>query len=195
LSGSLRDAYEIYRLAKRYKTPCFSASAYRYYDSLVTLKNTPVGDIRAVISYGPCFLEPHHPDLYWYGIHPVEALYTILGSGCESVVRTVSSDVEVVTGTWSSGRIGSVYGLRTGATPHRVIVFGSKKMAEQTGSGDYSPLVREIVKFVQTKESPISLEETVEIMAFMEAADESKRQGGKPVRMSDVQKKNSPDTN
>ena len=193
LSGSLRDAYLIYMLAKQHKTPCFSSSAYRYYESLVTLKNTQVGDIRGVISYGPCHFEPHHPDLYWYGIHSVEALFTILGTGCESVVRTSSPDIDVVTGTWSLGRVGSVYGLRTGATPHKVTVFGSKKVAEQNGSGDYAPLVREIVKFVQTKTPPITLEETLEIMAFMEAADESKRHGGTPVKIADVIKKNYPE--
>ncbi len=32
----------------------------------------------------------------------------------------------------------------------------------------------------------MSLDETIEIFAFMEAADESKRQGGKPVTLESV---------
>jgi hypothetical protein len=67
-----------------------------------------------------------------------------------------------------------------------VIVFGSKSAAEQKGSGNYAPLVREIVKFFQTGIAPVPPEETIELFAFMEAADESKRQDGKPVKISEV---------
>ena len=186
VAGSMRDAIEIYRLAKENKVPCFSASSYRFYESLVELKKTDVGGIRSVISYGPCHTEPHHPDLFWYGVHPTEALFTILGTGCVSVVRTTTPDTDVVTGTWSGGRVGTLHGLRQGSTPHKVIVFGAKTVAEQKGSGDYAPLVREVMKFFQTGIAPVSPEETLELFAFMEAADESKRQGGKPVKLSDV---------
>lgn len=53
----------------------------------------------------------------------------------------------------------------------------------------YAPLVVEIVKFFQTKQPPVEAKETIELFAFMEAADESKRQGGKPVKISDVLEK------
>ncbi len=190
VAGSLRDAIEIYRLAQARQVPVFSSSSYRYYKSLVDLKNTDVGETRSVISYGPAHLEPHHPDLFWYGVHPTEALFTILGTGCQSVVRTSTPDTDVVTGVWSGGRIGILHGYRKGPTPHKVIVFGTRKVAEQQGSGDYAPLVREIVKFFQTGMAPVSAAETLEIFAFMEAADESKRQGGVPVRIKDVMEKN-----
>ena len=190
VAGSLRDAIEIYRLARASKVPVFSASPYRFYDSLVDLKKVDVGEIRSVISYGPAHTEPHHPDFFWYGVHPAEALFTIMGTGCETVVRTATADTDVVTGTWTGGRIGTLQGLRKGSTPHKVIVFGSKLVAEQKGSGTYAPLVREIMKFLQTGVAPVSPEETIELFAFMEAADESKRQGGKPVSLREVVKKN-----
>ena len=190
VAGTLRDAFEIYRLAKEAKVPVFSSSSYRFYDSLIEVKKTDVGDIRSVISYGPAHLEPHHPDLFWYGVHPTEALFTILGAGCETVVRSTTPDTDIITGTWSGGRVGTLHALRKGPTPHKVIVFGSKTVAEQKGSGDYAPLVREIMKFFQTGVAPVSAEETLELFTFMEAADESKRQGGAPVKMSEVKKKN-----
>ncbi len=190
VAGTLRDAIEIYRLAKARNVPVFSSSSYRYYASLVELKKAEVGEIRSVISYGPAHLEPHHPDLFWYGVHPTEALFTVLGTGCESVVRTTTPDTDVITGVWSGGRIGSLFALRKGPTPHKVIVFGSKQTAEQKGSGDYAPLVREIVKFFETRVAPVSPEETLQIFAFMEAADESKRRDGAPVKLSDVMEKN-----
>lgn len=190
LAGSLKDAIEIVRLAKESHTPCFSSSSYRFYESLIQVKNTNVGEIRSCISYGPAHLEEHHPDLYWYGVHPAEALYTILGTGCESVSRVHTKDTDLVTGTWSGGRTGTLIGLRTGSTPHKVTVFGTKGVAEQKGTGDYTPMVREIVKFFQSGVAPVSLDETLELFAFMEAADESKRQGGKPVLIKDVLQKN-----
>ncbi len=192
VAGSLHDAIEIYRLAKARNVPVFSASSYRFYDSMVALKKTDVGEIRSAISYGPAHLEPHHPDLFWYGVHPTEGLFTIMGTGCESVVRTSTPDTDIVTGVWSGGRVGVLHAYRKGPTPHKVIVFGTKQVAEQKGSGDYPPLVREIVKFFQTGIAPVSPEETLEIFAFMEGADESKRQGGIPVKLSDVMKKNEP---
>ena len=190
VAGSLRDAIEIYRLAKEAKVPVFSSSSYRFYNSMVEVKNANVGEIRSVISYGPAHLEPHHPDLFWYGVHPTEALFTILGTGCETVARATTPDTDIITGTWSGGRVGTLHALRKGPTPHKVIVFGTKAVAEQKGSGDYAPLVREIVKFFQTGVSPVSPEETIELFAFMEAADESKRRDGAPVKISEVMKKN-----
>ncbi|HTG45552.1 MAG TPA: gfo/Idh/MocA family oxidoreductase, partial [Verrucomicrobiae bacterium] len=79
--------------------------------------------------------------------------------------------------------------LRNAAAPHKVILFGTKGVAEQKGSGDYAPLLREVMKFFQTGISPVPAEETLEMFAFMEAADESKRQGGAPVRLEEVVKK------
>jgi hypothetical protein len=189
VAGSLHDAIEIYRLAKEANTPVFSSSSYRFYDSMTELKSNNVGAVRGAISYGPAHLEPHHPDFFWYGVHAAEALYTVMGKGCETVVRTSTPEFDIATGTWSDGRVGTLHGLRTKATPHKVIVFGSKAVAEQKGSGTYAPLVREIMKFFQTGVAPVSPEETVELFAFMEAADESKRQGGKPVKISDVMSK------
>lgn len=190
IGGTLRDAIEIFRLAKEAKVPVFSSSSYRYYPSMVEAKKTDVGEIRSVISYGPAHLEPHHPDLFWYGVHPTEALFTILGTGCETVVRASTPDTDIITGTWSGGRIGTLHALRKGPTPHKVIVFGTKAVAEQKGSGDYAPLLREVMKFFQTGVAPVSPEETLNLFAFMEAADESKRQGGAPVKIADVMKKN-----
>ena len=191
VAGSLRDALEIFRLAKEANVPVFSSSSYRFYDSMTALKKVDVGEIKGAISYGPCHLEKTHPDLFWYGVHPAEALFTVMGTGCETVTRVSTADTDVVEGVWSGGRVGSFRGLRNAATPHKVIVFGTKGVAEQQkGDDDYAPLVREIMTFFQTGIAPVKAEETVELFAFMEAADESKRQGGVPVRVADVIKKN-----
>lgn len=191
LAGSLADAIEIARLAEESGTPCFSASSLRFFPGVTDmLKNEKVGEITGVSAYSPCTYEEHHPDLYWYGIHGVEILYTLMGTGCKSVSRTQTDDYDLVTGTWSDGRIGTFRGLRKGKATYGALVFGTNGI-EQTApvSGSlYTPLMKEIVEFVKTGIAPVPMATTVEMMAFMEAADESKRQDGKPVRLDEVMK-------
>jgi len=186
LAGSLADAIKIARLAKKHDVPWFSSSSYRYYSSLTKLCQQDIGSIHTVISYGPCHLEPHHPDLFWYGIHPTEALYTVMGKGCETVSRVSTPDTDVVTGVWKDGRVGVLVGMRKGPLPHQVIAFGENGTAYQEDGGDYAELAQEVIKFFKSGVAPISSEETIEIFAFLEAADESKRQGGKPVKIEEV---------
>jgi len=186
MAGSLADVISIFELAEKNGVPCFSSSSYRYYDSMLALKKKDVGEIRGAISFGPAHLEPTHPDLFWYAVHPVEALFTVLGTGCESVVRTHTENTDVVTGTWSGGRVGTLRGLRNQKTPHQVIVFGTNAVVHQQGGGDYANLIREIMNFFETKEVPISPQETIEMFAFMEAADESKRRGGVPISIAET---------
>jgi predicted dehydrogenase len=188
IGGTLADALEIFRLAKEARVPVFSSSAYRFYPSMVELKAANIGEVRAAISWGPAHFEPHHPDYYWYGVHPAEALYAAMGRGCESVVRTSTPDTDVITGTWSGGRTGTLIGLRTKTLPHKVTIFGSTGSAEQKGGpgDDYAPLVAEIMKFMQTGVAPVAPEETIELFTFMQAADDSKAAGGAVVKMSDV---------
>jgi hypothetical protein len=121
----------------------------------------------------------------------MEALYTALGTGCVSVVRTTTPDTDVVTGVWADGKVGTFQGLRNQASPHQVTIFGTNKVAQQAeGNSDYAPLVREIVKFFQTGIAPVDPKVTMEMFAFMEAADESKRRGGAPVTLEEVMKAN-----
>ena len=51
---------------------------------------------------------------------------------------------------------------------------------------DYRELLVEIVKFFRTGSPPVPPEETLEMMAFMEAADLSKARGGAPILLGDV---------
>jgi hypothetical protein len=190
LAGSLRDALTLYRLAKENGVPIYSGSSLRFYPNLQSMKTNNVGRLEGAFSCGPCELEPHHPDLFWYGIHPAEALYTIMGPGCQSVVCTATADTHVVTGLWNDGKAGTLYGIHKGSAPYRVTVFGTEKTLDEKLAGNYTPFLREVVKFFQTGVAPVPPEETLEIYAFMEAADESKRQGGCPVKISDVMRKN-----
>lgn len=190
IAGSLADCLRIFALSRETKTPIFSSSSLRYYPNIAAArKNDKIGDVLGCLSYGPCSLQKDHPDLFWYGVHGVETLYTIMGTGCKSVVRTQTKDYELATGTWDDGRIGSFRGIRKGKSPYGALVFGSQGVVNVDGNGSYEPLVKEIAKFFHTGVPPVAAEETIEMFAFMEAADESKRQGGAPVTIESVLQK------
>ena len=91
------------------------SSARRHCDStddVQGVKRDPrVQQVQGAITWGPATLEPHHPDLFWYGIHAVEMLYTFMGPGCERVTRTHTAGADAVVGHWKDGRIGIVRGI------------------------------------------------------------------------------------
>ena len=190
VAGSLADAVAIYEMAKASGTPVFSSSALRFAPETLDARAGKLGAVAGCDAYSPCALEEHHPDLFWYGVHGVEALFTIMGTGCESVSRASTPGTDVAVGVWKGGRIGTFRGIRDGA-PHAygATVFGAKKIGQAGGYAGYQPLVAEIVKFFKTGQAPVSPEETLEIFAFMEAADESKRQEGRPVTIESVMAK------
>lgn len=188
-AASYADAREIVRLSRESGTPFFSSSSLRYAADVVALKNKPeLGGILGAMAFSPSPTEPHHPDLFWYGIHGVETLYTLMGAGCESVTRTNTAGADVVTGKWKDGRLGTFRGIRDGKQDYGAIAFGTKANATTTPpmKVDYRNLLVEIVKFFQTGVAPISPEETLELMAFMEAADLSKARGGAPVMLKEI---------
>jgi hypothetical protein len=108
-----------------------------------------------------------------------------LGTGCESVSRIESPSSCVVVGKWKDGRIGSFRGLKQGKT-YGVTVHGTNGVVHRSGFGGYEGAVRAICQFFADRKPPVSSEETIELFAFMEAADESKRRGGEPVEIAEV---------
>lgn len=186
LAGSLADGVAIYRLAEHFQTPVFSASSLRYGKATQAVRNGSSGEVTGCDTWSPCKLEPTHPDLFWYGIHGVESLFTVMGKDCVSVQRTSTSTTELVVGTWNDGRLGSFRGLRSGAAGYGGTAFTTKSRVPVGQYEGYAPLVMEITKFFRTREAPVTPAETLAIYAFMEAADESKRQSGQPVAISDV---------
>ena len=189
MAASLRDALEIFKLARKAKVPVFSASSLRFGKTTQEVRSGSVGKILSADTCSPVNLEPHHPDLFWYGVHGCEALFAVMGTGCETVTRGTTADGRIeVTGTWSGGRTGVFREGTKGKGAYGGTAKGEKGEATVGSSDGYGPLVVEAIKFFQTGVSPVPAKETIELFAFMEAADESKRQGGKPVKIADVLK-------
>jgi predicted dehydrogenase len=183
MAGNLADVIEIFRLAKEKGVPCWSSSSLRYGQGIAGARNNEeLGRIVGCDVFGSSSWTEHHPDLYLYGIHAVEPLFAVMGTGCETVTRFKTGDVDMVVGLWKGGRIGTFRDLRGGKTDFRTIIYGKKSMTTGKSSG-YAPLLDEIVKFFKTGKPPVPEEETLEIFAFMSAADESKAQNGAPVSL------------
>ncbi|MCK3683878.1 Gfo/Idh/MocA family oxidoreductase [Maribellus sp. YY47] len=189
MAASLSDAMAIFSAAEHYNLPVFSASSLRYIVKMDEVASGSIGKVLGAETYSPCKLEATHPDFFWYGIHGVETLFTAMGTGCETVVRINTPDTDVTVGTWAGGRIGSFRGIRSGKDGYGGVVYGEKGILSLGSYNGYTPLLDKIVHFFETGEVPVIKEETLEILAFMEAADLSKKKGGVPVSIADVMKK------
>lgn len=187
VAGSLADAIAIYELARQKQVPCFSSSSLRFSPALQQLKQNPaLGRIVGAHTWGPCSYQEGTPDMFFYGIHGLEMLYVLMGTGCQTVARLQADDADALTGIWQDGRVGTYRGLRRHKEEFGAVAFGTQAIVPAGKSDGYDELCVEIARFFKTRKPPVSAEETIELFAFMEAADESKRQGGAPVALKEV---------
>lgn len=188
-AASLSDAYAIVGAAKHYGTPMFSTSSLRYFKGYEEIENGKVGKVLGTDVYSPAHIEEHHPDLFWYAIHGVEMLYTIMGTGCKNVSRTFTQGTDIVVGQWENDRIGTFRGIRKGEGGYGGTVFGNKAISSLGGYAGESPLLVKMTGFYKTGILPVSHEETLELFTFMQAAEESKKAGGKSISMEAVKQR------
>jgi len=203
MAASLDDVLRIFQYAAKKKVKVFSSSQHRYSPGFIGMRDhEEVGKVLGCFVYGGCPREPHHPELYWHAVHGVETLYTIMRPGCVSVTRVSNEDYDVVTGTWGDGRVGVYRGNRKGAIRYSALVFGDKGIAPAGVYGysapvkgvlpkndrymGYESIALQIGKFFKTGVLPVQPDETIEVFAFLEAAEESKRQNGIPVKLATV---------
>ena len=202
MAASLEVVIAIFDLSEKYDAPVFSCSQHRYSPGFIGMRNHPeVGEVIGCNVFGGCPTVEHHPDLFWHAVHSFDTLYTIMGPGAVSVTRARTDDTELITGVWKDGRIGSYRGIRRGKLKYSATVFGDKGVAPAGIYGyaapvngvvakgrymGYEGVATEIAKFYKTRKLPIEPSETIELFGFMEAAHESHRQGGVPVRIDEV---------
>ncbi|HEY1084920.1 MAG TPA: Gfo/Idh/MocA family oxidoreductase [Prosthecobacter sp.] len=186
IAASLADAVRIFDEAKKAGVPVFSSSSLRFGKNTLAVRGGSIGKVKQADTFSPASLEPSHPDLFWYGIHGVESLFTVMGKGCVSVKRGTTADGKItVTGTWEGGRTGTF----TEGKGYGGKAVGDKGESPVGSYDGYDPLLFSVVHFFRTGIAPVTPEETLEIYAFMEAADESKRRGGAEVTLKEVMDK------
>ena len=186
IAATLAEAIAIFQLAKEYNVPIFSSSGVRFTPESQAIRRGEEGEVLGATTYSPALREITHPDFGWYGIHGVEELFTVMGTGCVAVNRMSAEGTDVVTGLWSDGRVGTFRGTRTGKHLYGGIVFTENGVTPSGGFQGYGMLLDEIVKFFRTGEPPVSEMETLEIFTFMEASNVSKRNNGEIILMEDV---------
>lgn len=180
---SLADAQAIVRAAETKHVPLMSSSSLRYAPELVEARGGKQGEIVGVETYGPAPTHPRNPGLFHYGIHPTEMLFTLMGAGCRRLTCLSTAGADVATGVWSDGRVASIRGIRAGASAYGFTLFGSKGVANHPVSTTYiyRELLKRIVSLFETRMPPIDLRETLEIVAFIEAAKKSGDADGAPI--------------
>src|SRR5438045_1682053 len=81
--------------AKTAKVPLFCSSSLRFGKTTQAVAHGSIGKVKSAETFSPMSLEPTHPDLYWYGVHGCESLFTVMGTGCKSVKRNTTPDGKV----------------------------------------------------------------------------------------------------
>jgi predicted dehydrogenase len=187
LAASPDDARKIVQLSKETGTPFFSSSSYRFHSDIPRLRDNPgVGRVTKVQASSPFSKLEFHPDLYFYGIHGVEALYAVMGRGCLSVSRKTENGADITTGQWKDGRVGVYYGPAKGEKVPMIRIWGTEGTTESKASGGYEGLDKAIAEFFHTGKPPVDPAETLEIFEFMTAAQVSKERGGASVPLAEL---------
>lgn len=183
---SAAAAREIFAVADQHGCPLFSSSSLRFSGALtrvVTPETRPA--VKGAQFHGPATFEATNPGFYWYGIHPVEMLYTAMGTGCRSVRCTGLENADAITGVWAGGRLGTVQTNRTGNYEYLGFVHFEKTSAVinvQTETKDFFTCLGEaVLEFFRTGVPPVPAAETIELIRFIEAANESRARGGREV--------------
>jgi hypothetical protein len=181
------EAREMFHLADAAGVPLMSASSLRYADPLVAaLADNTDGEIIGCDACGPMAILAEPPGFFWYGIHAAEVVFAVMGAGCKSV-RVASSDLtDVLHAEWADGRVATLRGLRKAHNNFGVTIHRSKGLQQANLSKAarpyYSGLLEAILRSLPHGKSDIPADQTVEIIRFLEAANES-RETGKPVTL------------
>lgn len=181
-------AKEIFAVAAKHGNPIFTSSSLRFTGALTRIL-TPEAKptVRGAQFHGPAAFEPTNPGFYWYGVHPVEMLYTTMGSGCRSVRCVGLENHDLITGVWADGRIGTVQTNRTGNYEYTGLVHFEKNTVlvnvQAETKGFFTCLAEAIMAFFRTGTPPVTAAETIELIRFIEAANESRAHDGREVLM------------
>lgn len=186
LACSFDDAVAIYETASQHNVPLMTCSSLRYADVFQAALKESDSPIKAVDTFGPMVVfGEQSPGYFWYGVHQVEMAVTALGAGAAQVqaVKTEFHDVALV--TWDDGRSAVIHGQREvnnkfGAAIHREDGPSIADFNKSTRPY-YAMMLEQLVATLPHGKQAVPADEALSIVAIMEAANESREAGGKPV--------------
>ncbi|MFY4774783.1 Gfo/Idh/MocA family protein [Metabacillus sp. RGM 3146] len=180
-------ANRMIRLAKEKGIPLMSSSSLRFDETLNNALDGAKEKLIGADCYGPMELQETQSGLFWYGIHTAEMLYRILGAGCVRVSARCSADFETITGEWKDGRFGTMRGARKGHGFFGALLHYEDQPRlieiQKTEKPYYVSLLEKMVVFSETGKADPVLNETAEVIRFLEAANESREKDGKWIHL------------
>ena len=189
LACNYADAKAIVELAKAKNVPLMSCSSIRYAMGINDLKKEEDTEVFACQAFGPMNLLDDYRDYFWYGIHSTEIVFAMLGKGCESVQVIPTEHADLLFGRWADGKIGSILGNRNGVWEFGCTITTNTHQRQAVASAAvpyYTMMLKEVIPFFQTGKSPLDIEETLNIIAFLEAASRSRAANGALIKIADL---------
>lgn len=180
LTTTTAEARALIAQAQATGTPIMSCSSLRYAAGIADLVSAEE-KVTSVEAFGPAVLLDDFPGLFWYGIHSAEILTLLMGAGCQRVQCVARAEQDVVVGEWGDGRVGVLRGTRAGSGQFGCVVHTDKTVKASVAQSTppyYYLMLQKILPFFQSGQSPIPISETYETIAFLEAAERSRAQGG-----------------
>jgi predicted dehydrogenase len=181
MTTSLADAQAIFRLADENSIPVMSCSSLRYAQNLLDAMPNGRGDIAGVDAFGPVAEEAALPGLYWYGIHTVEMIVAVMGTGCAEVQAFRNANDDIIRMGWSDGRQAMMRGTRNGHHKFGLTLHRKDGAQYVDASGNkkpyYAGLLEAIFRSLPHGKSDIPTEETLEVIRIIDAANQSRQTG------------------
>jgi len=170
-ADTVENMQKIMDIAQKYNVRFFTSSSLRFdMDLCAALKVAPERK-RATI-WGPIGKAAAGSDVVWYGCHSFEMLQTVMGNGATEVAGYKDESGYVFQVKYADGRRGTVE-LTPGSSFGALLRDEANNCVTVNVTGEvpfYFMLLKEIVRFFNGEEV-VSLADSVEVMAMMEAAD------------------------
>ena len=186
-ANTVADAEAMVELAEKHGAGLMTGSSLRYAPEVQDFASRldELGPVRGAVAFSPSSPLNEIPALLNYGCHGVEMLYGVIRGGCERVSSIDEPAMQTVTGTWSDGRVGVALGIQQGARGYGFTAFceNGSVTAEVTTAYIYRELLKKISGFFNTGETPIPIDESVEIIKFITGAIVSAKRNGEPVEL------------
>lgn len=189
LACSYKDALAIARIAREYNTAVTTTSSFRFAHGIDDILQSEDQTILNCQVFGKMDMFEDYRDYFWYGVHGCDILYRMMGTGCKAVHAITGEPSDLLVGHWHDGRLGTILTKRGGRWGFGCAVLtdsGYRHGQAENDPPSYALLIRKLLDFFAGGEAPVDIQESLEIMAFLEAASRSRTEGGKLIEIASV---------
>jgi hypothetical protein len=174
ITYSSKDAKEIDKISKEQNAPYFSSSSLRFSESIVGSSEFVFGKSNWNLTVeGPLTFERGIPGMFWYGIHIVEALLTIVPEDFTIDNIQINKEKNIIEiYLISKEKRAVLIGDLTGTSSFRGHIYSNNKEllfdVENDNMPLYQYLLTEIIAFFETQQSPVNFIETSRVLTLVE---------------------------